>query len=267
MSEVSPVALAVLLGQGSLSGDTALHLVQLEFGGPGGGGASGGPGAGGGAGGGHPPGDGALGAGLLNPATPADNTPAVSTTAGNTTAGNTTAGNAPAADQGADNGHKDIAVSPPPQTPAPQPLVTGNTGHVVIEEPQAPANAPDPATAPPDFIWLTGNPNAGMAQIMSYAESYHPLLDRPAISPAADLVTALDIYSSNGIHPKLVVFDSNAINLSFFEFAQGVLMVSDHELGYTPGANALAMATIVELSNGAQMHILGVLDVTTQSGF
>ena len=55
-------------------------------------------------------------------------------------------------------------------------------------------------------------------------------------------------------------FAGSAIDLPFFELTKGILMVSDHELGYTPSTGALAMSSIVELASGAQVHILGVID-------
>src|SRR5579883_638931 len=212
MSEVSPVALTVLLGQGTLSTNDPLKLFEAGHHNNGGNGQTGADGA-------NPP----AGTAEADAKPPAD-------------------GSTPAA---ADP----HAGALQPANPQPQ--------HQDPATPVAPA--PDPQT--PQTIWLTGNPDTGMAQIMTYAESNHPLQGNPTLVPAADLMAAINDYSSSGVHPRLLVFDSNAIHLPFFEFSQGVLMVSDHELGITPSAAALSGATTVELASGGVMKILGVIDL------
>jgi hypothetical protein len=152
------------------------------------------------------------------------------------------------------------ASQPQPSDPTP------STPHSVApdgnsQSPNTPVAPPPPDPQTPSVIWLTGDPTTGMAQIMTYAESNHPLQGNPTYVPAADLMAAINDYSTGGVHPRLLVFDSNAIHLPFFEFSQGVLMVSDHELGITPSAAALSGATTVELASGGVMKILGVIDL------
>lgn len=142
------------------------------------------------------------------------------------------------------------------------PAATNDPAAPAAATPAAPAANPPAAATPagPEFIWLTTDPETGIAQLVNYAESNHPVTSA-SLSPAPDLTQAVTFYNAETSgHVRLLVFDSTAIHLPFFELTNGVMMVSDQELGITPTPAALAAAAIVELANGAQVKILGVID-------
>jgi len=149
------------------------------------------------------------------------------------------------------------AATDPQATPGDGP---GISGTVTTTAPQAPT----PDDSVPSTIVLGSDPGLGLSQMVHYAQGNHPLGSFALINPVPDFAAALLSYNADlGHAARLVVFDSADIKLPYFEFARGVLLVEDHELGINPNPGQLAGATTVELASGGTMRLLGVIDSGT----
>jgi hypothetical protein len=124
-----------------------------------------------------------------------------------------------------------------PVQPIGPPLPADNAGAATIDIPKDPAGA--------------------LAQLLNYALSSHPITG--PLMPTTQLITGLQAYTEQVNGPvHVVVFDSQNVTQSFFNFVQGVLFVNDHQLGLT--ATSTTATTMVDLMNGGEIKLLGVID-------
>jgi hypothetical protein len=183
----------------------------------------------------------------------------------------TSSGSPPTADTSATSSSTDVASSPPSLpvatssgSPPPANAAATSSSTDVAPPPSSVAavTAAAPATSPPAApatIVIAADPDQALGQLLDYGLTSHPMTGAFTVSPVLALV--LPVYTAEVSQPvRLIVFDSASVSLPIFELTQGVVFVSDHQLGVSPAQALPANVVTVDLASGGTMTLLGVVD-------
>lgn len=148
----------------------------------------------------------------------------------------------------------DPPASPTPSTPN-QPAETVIPSPTPTAPPTSDQTSVEPAS--PTTIVMGSYPILGLEQLVDYALGAHAISGN--FAPSVTLESAITNFSTDGEAPLLMVFDSSSVKLPVFEFFPGVLMVDDQQLGITPSVAPAGNLVTVDLASGGTMTLLGVV--------
>ncbi len=145
-------------------------------------------------------------------------------------------------------------IAPTDSSSSPSPT-TGTSASI---DPLVPTDAPASSSATSSTIDMASNPIVAIEQLLNYAQTSHPI--NATVTVPSDLSIVLHTYEGESTQPvQLIVFDSSAVNLPYFEFIPGVFFVDDHDLGLSPSQASPAQLVTVDLATGGTMQLLGVV--------